>query len=51
MADPNRIQPMPSGSANTYPPAVAYAYPANNMHPHPATAANVADDLNSESAN
>jgi hypothetical protein len=38
------IQPMPTAYANTIPPAVAYAYPANsNMHPHPADAANVAD--------
>jgi hypothetical protein len=54
MADFNTrpIQPMPSGSANTYPPAVAHAYPWNaNSQPQQAIAPNVADDLNGESTN
>jgi hypothetical protein len=52
MADLNRIQPMCSASANTYSPAVAHAYPWNTNIQHQQTiAANVADDLNGESAN
>jgi hypothetical protein len=47
----NRIQPMPTASANIYPPAVAHAYPANtNMHPHPTASANLEDKFNGESA-